>query len=75
MKISGANVIDQPVDKVWDALLDPRVLVATIPGCSRLESTGENTYAMTVSYRVVRSGAGPASARARSPTSRTASRW
>ncbi len=52
MKISGANVIDQPVDKVWDALLDPRVLVATIPGCSRLESTGENTYAMTVTAGV-----------------------
>ncbi len=32
MKISGSNVVDQPVDKVWDALLDPRVLVATIPG-------------------------------------------
>jgi len=52
MKISGANVIDQPVDKVWDALLDPRVLVATIPGCERLESTGENTYAMTVTAGV-----------------------
>ena len=41
MKISGSNVIDQPVDKVWEALLDPRVLVATIPGCERLESTGD----------------------------------
>jgi uncharacterized protein len=52
MKISGANVIDQPVDKVWDALLDPRVLVATIPGCERLESTGDHTYAMTVTAGV-----------------------
>jgi carbon monoxide dehydrogenase subunit G len=52
MRISGANVIDQPVEKVWDALLDPRVLVATIPGCERLESTGENTYAMTVTAGV-----------------------
>jgi hypothetical protein len=52
MKITGANVIDQPVDKVWDALLDPRVLVATIPGCERLESTGENSYAMTVTAGV-----------------------
>ncbi|HEX5086236.1 MAG TPA: carbon monoxide dehydrogenase subunit G [Nocardioides sp.] len=52
MRIAGSNVIDQPVDKVWDALLDPRVLVATIPGCERLESTGENTYAMTVTAGV-----------------------
>ncbi len=52
MKISGANVIDQPVDKVWEALLDPRVLVATIPGCERLETTGDNEYAMTVTAGV-----------------------
>jgi carbon monoxide dehydrogenase subunit G len=52
MKISGANVIDQPVDRVWEALLDPRVLVATIPGCERLETTGEHSYAMTVTAGV-----------------------
>jgi carbon monoxide dehydrogenase subunit G len=52
MKISGANVIDQPVDKVWDALLDPRVLVSTIPGCERLEETGDHAYAMTVAAGV-----------------------
>ncbi|WGX98233.1 carbon monoxide dehydrogenase subunit G [Nocardioides sp. L-11A] len=52
MKISGQNTIAAPVDKVWDAILDPRVLVATIPGCERLEATGENAYAMTVSAGV-----------------------
>jgi carbon monoxide dehydrogenase subunit G len=52
MKISGSNVVDQPVEKVWEALLDPRVLVATIPGCERLEATGENSYAMTVTAGV-----------------------
>jgi len=52
MKISGSNVVDQPVDKVWDALLDPRVLVATIPGCERLEETGQHQYAMTVTAGV-----------------------
>jgi carbon monoxide dehydrogenase subunit G len=52
MKISGSNVIDQPVEKVWDALLDPRVLVATIPGCERLETTGDHQYAMTVTAGV-----------------------
>jgi carbon monoxide dehydrogenase subunit G len=37
---------------VWDAILDPAVLVRTIPGCSRLETVGENAYAMTVSAGV-----------------------
>jgi len=52
MKISGSNVVPQPVEKVWEALLDPRVLVATIPGCERLEETGEHRYAMTVTAGV-----------------------
>lgn len=52
MKVAGANVIPFPVDKVWDALLDPQVLVRTIPGCERLESTGANSYAMTVTAGV-----------------------
>ncbi|WP_408896531.1 SRPBCC family protein [Nocardioides sp. R1-1] len=52
MKISGQNTIGAPVAKVWEAILDPRVLVATIPGCEQLEATGENAYAMTVSAGV-----------------------
>jgi carbon monoxide dehydrogenase subunit G len=57
MKITGSNVIDQPVDKVWEALLDPRVLVATIPGCERLEAQdpdpgNDHQYAMTVTAGV-----------------------
>ena len=52
MKISGENTIPFPVERVWDALLDPAVLVRTIPGCERLETTGDNTYAMTVTAGV-----------------------
>jgi carbon monoxide dehydrogenase subunit G len=52
VKISGANVLPYPVGQVWDALLDPQVLVSTIPGCSRLETTGEHAYAMTVTAGV-----------------------
>jgi carbon monoxide dehydrogenase subunit G len=40
---------------VWDALLDPRVLVATIPGCERLVETGaagDHAYDMTVTAGV-----------------------
>ncbi len=52
MKISGADTIPYPVERVWDALLDPGVLVRTIPGCERLETTGDHTYAMTVTAGV-----------------------
>ncbi|HEU4811532.1 MAG TPA: carbon monoxide dehydrogenase subunit G [Nocardioides sp.] len=52
MKIAGDNTLPFPVAQVWDSILDPRVLVATIPGCERLETTGENTYDMTVTAGV-----------------------
>ncbi|HEY0952003.1 carbon monoxide dehydrogenase subunit G [Nocardioides sp.] len=52
MKITGSDVVPYPVAQVWDALLDPRVLVATIPGCERLETTGEHAYDMTVTAGV-----------------------
>ncbi len=52
MKITGEQTIAFPVEQVWDALLDPAVLVRTIPGCERLETTGDHTYAMTVTAGV-----------------------
>lgn len=52
MKISESFVIEAPVDQVWEALLDPQVLVATIPGCERLAATGEHAYDMTVTAGV-----------------------
>jgi carbon monoxide dehydrogenase subunit G len=52
MKFTGDATLNAPVERVWDALLDPTVLVRTIPGCERLEATGENAYAMTVTAGV-----------------------
>jgi uncharacterized protein len=52
MKITGSNLVPYPVELVWDAILDPRVLVATIPGCEQLSATGENAYDMTVTAGV-----------------------
>ena len=52
MKFTGQNILHAPVDRAWDALLDPGVLVRTIPGCERLEATGDNAYAMTVTAGV-----------------------
>ena len=52
MKITGSDTIPFPVAAVWRALLDPAVLVRTIPGCERLETTGDHTYDMTVTAGV-----------------------
>jgi carbon monoxide dehydrogenase subunit G len=52
VRITGTVTVPHPVEAVWDAMLDPAVLVGAIPGCSRLETVGENSYAMTVSAGV-----------------------
>src|SRR5215207_3257173 len=52
MRIAGENTLHAPVSRAWDALLDPSVLVATIPGCERLVATGDNSYDMTVTAGV-----------------------
>src|SRR5262245_35744397 len=52
MKVAGEAVLNAPAQSVWEALLDPAVLVRTIPGCERLETTGEHAYAMTVNAGV-----------------------
>ncbi|MEV4460310.1 carbon monoxide dehydrogenase subunit G [Microbispora sp. NPDC049633] len=52
MKVSGSALVAAERKRVWDALQDPGVLVRTIPGCERLETTGENVYAMTVTAGV-----------------------
>jgi uncharacterized protein len=52
MKIAGNATLHAPVEAVYQALKDPRVLVRTIPGCERLEQVGEDAYQMTVTAGV-----------------------
>ncbi len=52
MKVAGEAVLHAPVERVWAALRDPAVLVATIPGCERLAATGPDSYDMTVTAGV-----------------------
>jgi carbon monoxide dehydrogenase subunit G len=52
MRIAGNATLHAPVEQVYQALRDPRVLVRTIPGCERLEQVGEDAYAMTVTAGV-----------------------
>jgi carbon monoxide dehydrogenase subunit G len=52
MKIAGTVTIAAVRQKVWDALNDPAVLAKTIPGCEKLEKTGEDEYAVTQSVGI-----------------------
>ena len=52
MKVTGTSTLAADRATVYAALNDPAVLVRTIPGCERLEATGENAYAMTVTAGV-----------------------
>ncbi len=52
MKINGTATLNAPRDRVWAALNDPAVLVRTIPGCEKLETVGDDRYAMTVTAGV-----------------------
>jgi carbon monoxide dehydrogenase subunit G len=44
MKIENTLKISAPRDRVFAALIDPTVLQKCIPGCEKMESTGENQY-------------------------------
>ncbi|MGN6574047.1 MAG: SRPBCC family protein [Nocardioides sp.] len=52
MKISGTSTLAADRATVFAALNDPAVLVATIPGCQRLEALGSDAYNMTVAAGV-----------------------
>lgn len=52
MKVTGQALLHAPIERVWAALNDPDVLARTIPGCQRLQPTGPDAYAMTVTAGV-----------------------
>jgi carbon monoxide dehydrogenase subunit G len=52
MELVGEHTFNAPREKVWDLLLDPAVLKASLPGCERLEAIGEDEYAATMKIGV-----------------------
>jgi len=52
MDMTGERRIPAPRQKVWNALNDPQVLRACIPGCETLERTGPNDFAATAAVRI-----------------------
>jgi len=58
MDMSGEYRIPAPRQTVWEALNDPEVLKASLPGCEQFEKAGENAFTARVRAKV-----GPVSAR------------
>lgn len=48
MKIEGTHEIRSNRGRLYQVLTDPEVLKRCIPGCERLEQTGENAYSVTM---------------------------
>jgi len=48
MKIEGTNQLQANRERVYQCLIDPEVLQRCIPGCEKLEKTGENSYSATI---------------------------
>jgi carbon monoxide dehydrogenase subunit G len=58
MDMQGSRQLAITQQQAWDALNDPAVLKACIPGCDKVEPTGENQYAIGMALKV-----GPVSAK------------
>jgi carbon monoxide dehydrogenase subunit G len=52
MEIQGTHQFKAPLEKVWDALLDPIVLAKALPGGDQLERVGENDYKAAMNVKV-----------------------
>lgn len=48
MKIKGTHNVNARRDRVYQTLVDPDVLARCIPGCERLEKTGDDSYSVTI---------------------------
>jgi len=58
MELSHTRHIPAPPERVWNALNDPAVLKACIPGCESFDLAPDGSYATTIAARI-----GPVSAR------------
>jgi uncharacterized protein len=52
MRFNGERHLHRPLERVWEALHDSRVLGATIPGCQSLVPIDGGRYAATLAARV-----------------------
>jgi hypothetical protein len=48
VEIAGDHHFDAPRAMVWEALLDPKALKASMPGCEKMEPTGPAAWDLTI---------------------------
>ncbi len=48
MEVTGEHKFDAPRAAVWKALLDPKALQASMPGCEKFEEVGPSSYDLTI---------------------------
>jgi carbon monoxide dehydrogenase subunit G len=58
MEMQGTRHLAVSQQQAWEALNDPQVLKTCIPGCDKVEATGDNQYAIGMAVKV-----GPVAAR------------
>jgi carbon monoxide dehydrogenase subunit G len=58
MEMKGEQLIPAPQQSVWNALNDPQILKACVPGCDSITPSGDNEYQVLMVARV-----GPVSAK------------
>jgi carbon monoxide dehydrogenase subunit G len=52
MEMQGSRALAVTQEQAWEALNNPEVLKASIPGCDKVELTGDNQYAVGVAVKV-----------------------
>jgi carbon monoxide dehydrogenase subunit G len=52
VKLDGSYTFDAPPDRVWALLLSPDSLKSCVPGCEKLEPTGDDSYTATMKVGV-----------------------
>lgn len=52
MEMQGSRHLAVTQQQAWEALNDPQVLKECIPGCDKVEPTGENQYAIGMGVKV-----------------------
>lgn len=58
MEMQASRALPASQQQAWDALNDPEMLKACIPGCDKLEATGDGQYAVGMAVKI-----GPVSAK------------
>ena len=52
MLMEGKFTLKAPIQKLWDALLDPKTLLSCIPGAEKIERIDEKTFDCVVKQKV-----------------------